>query len=39
LTQGIAELERVFVVRTQQIQEAQLRQAGIDPQNPNLKTE
>lgn len=34
LTQTLAELQQVYAVRAQQIQEAQLRQAGIDLKNP-----
>jgi hypothetical protein len=30
LNENIAELQRIFVIRSQQIQEAQLRQAGVD---------
>lgn len=33
LAQAIAELQRVFMVRAQQIQEAAMQQAGIDPKN------
>lgn len=34
LTQTLAELQQVYAVRAQQIQEAQLKQAGIDLKNP-----
>lgn len=34
LTQTLAELQQVYVVRAQQVQEAALKQSGIDPRNP-----
>jgi len=34
LSQTLAELQQVYAVRSQQIQEAQLKQAGIDLKNP-----
>ena len=37
LTEAISELQRVYVARAQQAQEATLQQAGIDPNSPDLK--
>jgi uncharacterized protein DUF1844 len=33
LTQAVAELQRIYVVRAQQVQEAELKNAGINPQD------
>jgi hypothetical protein len=35
LTQAVSELQQFFVLRSQQAQEAQFKQAGIDPTDPN----
>ncbi len=37
LNEAIGELQRVYVMRAQQVQEAQMKQSGVDPNN--LKTE